>query len=744
MRIPRLIRTPERLQFVATECGAASLAAIFEYYGSYFSLSELRNLLGISRDGSSGDHLVGVAQQLGFTVEVHRGSAEDLVYVAPPCILWWERKHFLVYEGFRNGTYFLNDPSAGRRKISKAEFSNSFSEIAIQIKPVRPVRRAKRPSFFKKLLALLGQYPTVLLYSLLLVLTYAVLLPTVPVIMNFFTNYVITDGLSYRSRLLAWLIVFFGGVSAIALLLSSLLLTRLANILSYLFSLTFLYYLIRLPYSFFMTRFSGELANRVSLSEKFANSLSSEALQSFSAFSSLLILVPTLLLTSFPLGLLIFAIYTFTFWLTRTLSEVRQSQQNVQLQQLASLQGLAVILIARIDFIKAAGWDRQVFDLFSTFHGNTLNAQQGLGKSDTYLQNIPLVLERVINVCVVFIGAYLVISKEIFLGTVVAFQGYSSLIALPINQLSTIIDNYQTLYSTSERMEDALRERPDPGYTPFESTLFKAFMRREKTLPPVDTDSKPAQLVKVSPEEIGDAPAVHFEGVCFAYSLTSPQVLQNLSFELKEGQHLAVVGRSGCGKSTIASLASGLVLPTRGSIRLFGRDLQDLTWDERCTLLGYVTQDASVFEGTLLFNLTFGLEDYDRAKLNDLLEATRLLESISYPDPLNYPVTLQGNNLSGGQRQRIEIIRALLRKPRLLILDEATSALDSVTEQRIMSYLQQQDLSIISIAHRLTTVAYADSILVLESGLIAEQGNYAELSEREGLFRTLVQISSAA
>ena len=243
------------------------------------------------------------------------------------------------------------------------------------------------------------------------------------------------------------------------------------------------------------------------------------------------------------------------------------------------------------------------------------------------------------------------------------------------------------------------------------------------------------------------AKEIRFDGVSFSYGADKPQVLDKISFVVPKGKMVAIVGPSGAGKSTVINLVTRLYRPLSGTISIDGVNLNDLriaSWWDR---LGVVTQDIIVLDDTIRNNLCFGLPH--EVTMEQMQSAARLaaidewIESL--PNGYDTPLGDRGSRLSGGQRQRIALARAFLRNPDVMILDEATSALDTLTERTIQQQLAALSgrKTLIVIAHRLSTVRRADTIVVLEKGRVAEMGNHNQLIAKRGTYWQMIEFAVA-
>jgi ATP-binding cassette subfamily B protein/subfamily B ATP-binding cassette protein MsbA len=238
---------------------------------------------------------------------------------------------------------------------------------------------------------------------------------------------------------------------------------------------------------------------------------------------------------------------------------------------------------------------------------------------------------------------------------------------------------------------------------------------------------------------------IDIEDVSFAYEVSDGPSLAHVNLRIPMGSKTALVGRSGSGKSTLMDLLVGLHAPTSGQIYVDGIDLQTLDLDQWQNHLGVVSQDVLLIHGSVSANIAFGLSGVGS---DQIAEAARLADAEAFildlPSGYDTVVGDRGMRLSGGQRQRLSLARALLRQPKLLILDEATSALDSLSETRILKTIKKvfSQITILSVAHRLSSISDADLIIVLDQGRVVEQGDHAELMQLNGLYATLWRLQA--
>ncbi|MFA6857959.1 MAG: ATP-binding cassette domain-containing protein, partial [Treponema sp.] len=250
-----------------------------------------------------------------------------------------------------------------------------------------------------------------------------------------------------------------------------------------------------------------------------------------------------------------------------------------------------------------------------------------------------------------------------------------------------------------------------------------------------DSDRKP-KLEKVDGH-------IELKNVSFAYPGSTVPVLNKINLDIPKGSTVAFVGGSGAGKSTILNLVIGFLKPTAGQVLIDGHDLMSVSMKSYRTHLSVVPQQSILFTGTIRENITYGKDDINDGRLEQVIKAANLDDVIAdMPDGLSTMVSEHGNNLSGGQKQRISIARAFIRDPSILVLDEATSALDSVSEKKIQDALQHliKGRTTLIVAHRLSTIRNADHIAVIAGGGIEEYGTYDGLMQKKGIFYRMHEL----
>ncbi len=321
-------------------------------------------------------------------------------------------------------------------------------------------------------------------------------------------------------------------------------------------------------------------------------------------------------------------------------------------------------------------------------------------------------INKIMTLVLLWLGAKLVLSGELSVGQLIAFNMLSARVNAPILRLSTLWQEFQQMRVSMRRLGDILDA---PAEAPAQAAL---------SMPPLKGH-------------------VAFEDVVFKYRTEGREILRHVNVSVRPGELVGIVGSSGSGKSTLAKLLLRLYVPSRGRVLLDGSDITGINPALIRRQVGVVTQDVTLFSQSVRENICMGQVD---ATFEQVLEAARLAGADEFIRklPQGYDTVLgeRGSNLSGGQRQRIAIARALLMNPKVLILDEATSMLDADTEMRFWSHIRRisQQRTVLAITHRLSTVLDMDRIVVMEDGVIVEEGRPRDLLRRPGRFRELYEL----
>lgn len=453
-----------------------------------------------------------------------------------------------------------------------------------------------------------------------------------------------------------------------------------------------------LPVAFFNQNKAGDLISRINNDTDKLNQFFSQSLMQFigsifmmtGAGIFLITLQPKLgIATLFPALLLIFITRLLSGWIKRQNGKSMQALGGLSAEIQESLQNFkAIIAFNRRDYFNAK---------FSEVNEHNYHAAVNAGIANTLFIPLYGLAAHIGQLIVVTFGIYLITTGQFTIGLLISFLAYSNNFYQPLRQLAALWSNFQVAMSGWDRITEILA---------LESNLT--------TLTTTTSNQSNAVL--------------EFKNVNFAYP-NGTEVLHNISFALESGKTYALVGPTGGGKTTTASLMARLYDPTSGEIFLQGTDLRAYSENVRTQKIGFILQEPFLFSGTIKDNIVYGNPHYTNtsiAEMKDILQVFALHELMTrFENGLETVVQGDGNTLSLGQKQLIAFMRAVLRKPEILILDEATANIDTVTEQLLETILAQlpRTTTRVIIAHRLHTIASADEIFFINDGSVIPAGS---------------------
>ncbi|MBV9710741.1 MAG: peptidase domain-containing ABC transporter [Ktedonobacteraceae bacterium] len=705
-------RVPQLSQMSMVECGAACLAMILCYYGRKTSVSEVSTHCDIGRDGLSALSIVKAARSYGMRVRAVSLPRNDFRFVRLPAIIHWEFNHFVVVERWSSRHVDIVDPAAGRRRLSAEEFDAGFTGITIMLEPGTQFNRKamlRKVTLRGYLLQYIRQTPL----TLLQILGASLILQAIGLMSPLLSKFLIDDVLPYKQAGIMTLLA----VGMILIVLSQIVTSLLREwLLAYLrarldthMMVNFFEHLLTLPYSFFQKRSSGDLLTRLASNTAIRDTLSSQLISTILDASTVVTYLWILFWQSRAFGLLTIAIGTVDAIVLLSTTRPIRELMNRELAAQGKSQGYTAEALTGMATLKAAGAEQRALERWSNLFFDQLNVSVRRSYISAIIGAAISTLRSFSTLALLWLGATQVLNGSISIGTMFALNTLATSFLSPLSSLVSSSQQLQLVHSHLERIADITETEPEQDI----------------------------QAVHQPPKLSG---SIQLAQVSFRYAPDTPLILHSINLMIQAGQKVAIVGRTGSGKSTLGRLLLGLYLPTEGLISYDGIPLQTMNYQEVRRQFGVVLQDSSVFSGSVLQNITLNNPNMGVEQAAQAAEMAAIHDDIIQM-PMGYEtfVSEGGSALSGGQRQRLALARALASSPSILLLDEATSHLDVITEQKVEQNLQKLACTQIIIAHRLSTIRNADLILVLDQGTIVERGSHHQLMARNGYYAHLMQ-----
>ncbi len=708
-------KVPVIMQMEALECGAACLAMVLAYYRKWIPLEQVRLDCGVSRDGSNMKNVYLAAQHYGLQAHGYRMEVDALKKDGTfPCIIHWNFNHFVVLNGFKGGKAVLNDPARGLVRVPMEQFDESFTGLVMTFEPgegfVPSGKRKSTLAFARKRLR--GAGPAVAF--VLLVSAISGLFSVInPVMSRVFFDRLLT-GMAPQ-----WLIPFITAMAVLAVFqiavqwAQTIYSLKINGKMAIEGNASYMWKVLRLPMDFFSQRMTGDILQRQGTNAAIAGTLVQTVAPLALNTVMMLFYLAVMLRYSALMTLVGIASLLINLAVARYLSVKRVNLTRVQMRDAGKLASATLAGISMTETIKASGAEGGFFRKWGGYQASVNTQKLRFVTLNTRVGILPQFISTASNYLVLFLGVRLAMDGNFTLGMITTFQGLLSSFMGPAMTLVTAGQTIQEMRTEMERIEDVMEYPDDPAL------LYGADIGED-------------HYDKLKGE-------VELRNVTFGYSRLGNPTVTDFSMHLKPGGRVAIVGASGCGKSTISKLITGLYQPWEGEILFDGKPISSIPRGVFTGSVAMVDQDIILFEDTIANNIR--MWDNTVADFEVILAAR---DAQIHDDILQRPggyqgkLTENGKDLSGGQRQRLEIARVLAQDPSVIILDEATSALDAKTEHELVKAVKDRGISCIVIAHRLSTIRDCDEIIVLEKGKVAERGTHDELYARGGVYAELV------
>ncbi|WP_408952365.1 peptidase domain-containing ABC transporter [Lysobacter sp. Hz 25] len=674
------------------ECGLACLAMIAVHHGHDIDLSSLRRRFPVSPRGATLARLIKIAGALGFDTRPLRAEIEHLADLRLPCVLHWDLNHFVVLKRIARGRAELHDPARGAVSLPLAEFGRHYTGIALELSPKTdfvPMRERQRLSL-RGLAGRIVGLRRAGAQILILALSLEVFTLLLPLAMQWVIDRVLVAADIGLLNLLGIgflvVVVFQATLTAmrgwlVADLGAALNSQWLANLFGH---------LMRLPLDFFEKRHVGGVMSRFVSVQAIQQTLTGSFVESLLDGLTVTLVLALLLFYSPPLTALVlaaFAVYAILRWAAyRRLWRLKEEQ----LIHVAKQQSLLIESIQGVQTIKLGNQQDDRRGRIANASVEVANREAAIARTTAVFSALSKLVFGAQRVLLIWLCAWLTLQGRFSAGMMVVFVAYADLFATRTGSLIDKLVDLRLLGLHGQRIADIAFEPPEAH---------------------VHTDyAGPVP-----------APRIEIERLSFRYADDEPWILRDCSFNIEAGESVAIVGASGCGKTTLAKLILGLLRPSSGTIRIGGVDIHEYGLAAYRELFGAVMQEDVLFAGSIGENIASFDHAADPGRIEAAARAARIHDDIAAM-AMGYESLVGdlGSSLSGGQKQRVLLARALYRSPAILLLDEATSHLDVAREHEINREISALRMTRIVIAHRPDTIRSADRVVALRDG-ISEQ-----------------------
>ena len=615
--------------------------------------------------------------------------------------------HYVVVHDVSNKRIIISDPESGIKKLSHKEFSEIWTGILLLIEPKKDFqKRNEKDNSLSRFFYVLKNQKSLLFNIFLASILYTVLGIVTSFSSKFLIDYILKDKLMTTLTVMVVGMVILEIIQMLLSIFRGYLLIFLGQRIDIAILLGYYNHVIKLPMNFFSTRKTGEITSRFSdadnINDAVAETVLTLMLDVITAVTGGIIVYiqnQYLFFVSIVI-LLLYIVIVFSF------KEILKKINNDVLENNSQLTSFIIQSINGIETIKAYNLEKNIQDETEFKYLKVIKSSFKRSKIYNLLTFLSGVVELIGNTLIMWVGAIQVINGKLTLGEMMVFNTLLGYFTNPVKNLISLQPTIQTATVSADRLGEI-----------------------------IDLDIEQSDEKMIPQNLKGD---IEIKSLNFRYG-TRELILKNINMEIKQGEKIALVGESGSGKTTLAKLILKFYDFEKGDININNFNLKDIDNTFLRNKISYISQDMFLFNKTIKENLMLS----DEIEIDDVIELSKKVNAYEFinelPQRFDYMIEENGTNLSTGQKQRLSILRALLKKPDILIMDEATSNLDSITESAIQKTLNNPEFNMttIIIAHRLSTIRLCDRIYVLDKGEIIEAGTHEELIELKNKYYTL-------
>ena len=703
---------PHVLQHSEEDCGAACLASVAKFYGKTFSLAHTREAVGTGKLGTSLLGLKRGAESLGFNARGVKASAAILEHIKDvplPAILHWKGLHYVVLYGQQGKKYVIADPAVGLRYLSRQELLAGWENgvmLLLEIDSLRfSAQSDDKVGDFTRYFRPVWRYRGLLTEALVINIVLGLLSLTSPFLIQILTDDILVRGDNRLLNGVVLAVIIMNLISSALGFVQSHLISYFAQKLELGLVLEFGRQILRLPLSYYESRRSGEIISRLG-DIQVVNQLVSQIVISLPSQTFIAII---------SFGFMVFYSWQLTIAalviaVVMTLSilpflPILQQKTRALMVLSAENEGVLVETFKGALTLKTTTAATQFWEELQSRFGKLANINFRLVQIGIINGTFSSLLSSVGSVGLLYLGSSLIIGKQLTIGQLLAFNTMNGNFLGLIGTIIGFVDEFTRAKTAVERLEEV-----------------------------IDTPAESVQDIKKQFVMIPDRAEITCSKVNFCYA-GRVELLQDFSLTIPGGKVVAIVGKSGCGKSSLAKVISSLYPIQSGNIRIGMYNLQDLSLESLRRQVVLVPQDAHFWSRSILENFRLG---NPHVSFEAIVRACQIADADEFisnlPDKYQTVLGEFGANISGGQRQRLAIARAIVNDPPVLILDESTGSLDPVSEAEILDKLFQsrQGKTTIVISHRPRVISRADWIVFLDQGQVVLTGTVEELRSIAG------------
>ena len=697
-----------------TESLLSCLRMIAEWYGLRFRGDQVERAWQqvLNAESCSLRNAARIIPSIGLIPTMGKVSTENASRIGTPCIIVYDSTFIVVLKGSTSG-FVVASPIHGKMELKQQHLTDTYPD-GIE------VLRLHRPTLgSNKRFSLAWFYPQIKKHraALVQVLAASFVIQLFSLANPLLIQVVIDKVINQRSldtlEILGIALVIVTFAEFILSTVRSVLFTDTTNRIDERLGAEIIDHMLRIPLQFFEKRSTGELSSRIGELEKIRSFLTGSGLTSILDAIFSVVYITFMFVYSWILALIALCVVPLQFLISFVGSPLYRRSVRAAAESNAKVQGYLVEALGSIQTIKTQNMESSAGSTWGGYYNKYINKSFSRNLVATFINQSSQLLQKLSQLLVLWVGAYLVLQSELTLGQLIAFRIISGYVTQPLLRLAATWQSFQEIKVSIDRLADVVD---------------------------TDTESTISSTNNIAMPEIKGG--VNIQDLSFRFDIDKPLLLRDINISVSAGSFVGIIGRSGSGKSTLMKLLARLYPVTSGKILIDNVNISKVEIYSLRRQIGYVPQEPILFSGTVLENISL---TNPSATTDEVVRASRVACAHEFimelPEGYSTNVGERGSNLSGGQRQRIALARTILSDPNILILDEATSALDTITESRVCKSLKEffSEKTVFFVSHRLATVRDADSIMVFDRGRLVESGVHIDLVSERGLYYSMLK-----